>query len=58
MQVDINPRSGRSGIVGVEIQEGIKRPGWIRIQKRIEQSRLAGFANGQILPLIPGITET
>src|SRR4029077_8418292 len=58
MQVDINPRSGRSGIVRSEIQERIKRRGWIRIQKCFPQSRRADFADGQILPFVPGITKT
>ena len=35
----------------------IERCGWIRIQKRLPEPRLAGFANREILPLIPGITE-
>src|SRR5438094_6278740 len=58
MQVDINPRSGRLGVMGREIQERIKCRSWVRIQQRIPQPRLADFADGQILPLIPGITET
>src|SRR6266566_667288 len=58
MQVNINFRSGRLGVVSSEIQEWIKRRSWICIQKRLPQPRLAGFADGQILPLIPGITKT
>src|ERR1043166_1927695 len=58
MQVDINPRSGRSGILRSEIQERIKCCGRIRIQQCFTQPRLADLANGQILSLIPGITKT
>src|ERR1043166_6394505 len=58
MQVDVNPRSGCLGVVSSEIQEGIKCRSRIRIQKCFPQSRLAGFADGQILPLVPGITKT
>src|SRR4029453_6664001 len=57
MQVDVNPRSGRLGVVGSKIQEGIKRCGRVRIQECVPQSRLAGFANGQVLPPAAGIAE-
>ena len=57
MQGDINSASGR-GVVAIAIQEWIKRRGWVRVQERVPQSGLAGFADGQILPLVPGITET
>src|SRR6266480_619774 len=58
MQVNINFCSGRLGVVGSEIQERIKCRGWIRIQKCFPQSRVAGVADGQILPFVPGITKT
>ena len=58
MQGDINSGSGRLGVVSSEIQERIKRRGRVRIQQRFPQSRLADLANGQILPLVPGVTET
>src|SRR5215475_3666503 len=58
MQVDINSASSRLGVMGGEIQERIKCCSGIRIQERITQPRLAGFANGQVLPLIPRITKT
>src|SRR6476660_875954 len=58
MQVDVNPRSGRLGVVGREIQEGIKCRGWIRIQKCFPQSRRADFVDGQILAFVPRITKT
>ena len=58
MQGDINSLPGRLGVVGIEIQERIKCRSWVRIQKCFPQSRLADFADGQILPLIPGITKT
>src|SRR5947208_14180983 len=58
MQVDINLRSGRPGIVSSEIQERIKCRGRIRIQKCVPQSRLASFADRQILPFVPRITKT
>src|SRR5437667_7981930 len=38
--------------------ERIDRRGWVRTQHRVPQSRLAHIAYRQILPLIPGITET
>ena len=44
--------------MGVEIQEWIKCRSWVCIQKCFPQSRLADFADGQDLPLIPGITKT
>ncbi len=58
MQGDINSLPGRLGVVGSEIQERIKRRRWVRIQQRFPQPRLASFADGQILPLVPGITKT
>ena len=58
MQGDVNSAPGRLGVVGSEIQERIKCRSWVRIQKCVPQSRLADFANGQILPLVPGITKT
>src|SRR5438067_8441780 len=57
MQGDVNSAPGGLGVVGSEIQERIKRRSWIRIQKCFPQSRLADFANGQVLPLVPRITE-
>ena len=57
MQGHVNSLPGRLGVVGSEIQEGIKRCGRVRIQECVPQSRLADFANGQVLPLVPGITE-
>src|SRR5437667_7905264 len=58
MQGDINLFPGRLGVVASDAQEWIKRRGRVGIQQRVAQPRLAGFANGQILPLVPGITET
>jgi hypothetical protein len=43
--------------VGSEIQERIKCRCRVRIQQRFPQSGLADFADGQVLPLVPGITE-
>ena len=57
MQSDINSAPSRLGVVGIEIEERIKGRSRIRIQQRLPQSGLAGSADGQILPLIPGITE-
>src|SRR6266478_7396481 len=57
MQGDVNSAPGRLGVVGSEIQEGIKCGSWIRIQKCVPQSRRADFANGQVLPLVQGIAE-
>src|SRR5215475_12720569 len=58
MQCDINSASGRSRVVRSKIQERIKCSRWVGIQKCFTQPRLAGFVDGQILPLVPGITET
>ena len=58
MQGDVNSLPGRLGVMGIEIQERIKRRSWVCIQKRFPQSRLAGFADGQDLPLIPRVTKT
>src|SRR6266513_400619 len=58
MQVDINSSPGVAGVVGIETLERIKRRGRIRIQQRVPQSRLADLADRDILPLVPGITET
>src|SRR5438309_4351775 len=58
MQGHINSGSGRRGIVSMEVQERIKRAGGVRIQERIPQPGLADLADGQVLPLVPGITET
>src|SRR6266550_2073242 len=57
MQGDVNSAPGRLSVVGSKIQEGIKRCGRVRIQEGVPQSRLADFANGQVLPLVPGVTE-
>src|SRR2546429_7461508 len=58
MQGDVNGLSGRRGVVASDTQEGIKRRGRVGIQQRVAQPRLADFANGQVLPLVAGITET
>src|SRR4030095_16127162 len=58
MQGDINSRSGRARVVSIKIQEQIKCRSRIRIQKSFSQSRLADFADGQILPFVAGITKT
>src|SRR6266478_2909380 len=58
MQGNINSAPGCLAVVAKEAEERIKRRGWIRIQERVLQSRLAGLAYRQILPLVPGITET
>src|SRR4030095_2660978 len=58
MKGDINSASGRLGIVSVEIQKRIKCRSRIRIQKCFAQTRLADFADGQVLPFIPRITKT
>src|SRR5713101_9569273 len=58
MQGDVNSFPGRRGVVASDTQEWIKRRGRVGIQQRVAQPRLADFANGQVLPLIPGIAET
>src|SRR6266568_7185510 len=58
MQGDVNSLPGRLGVVAGDAQERIKRRGRVGIQQRVAQPRLADFANGQVLPLIPGIAET
>src|SRR6266566_5039004 len=58
MQSDVNGLSGRFGVVASDTQEWIKRRGRVGIQQRVAQPRLAGFANGQALPVVSGVTET
>src|SRR6266699_2738591 len=58
MQGDVNGLSGRRGVVASDTKEWIKRRGRVGIQQRVAQPRLADFANGQVLPLVAGITET
>src|SRR5262249_15527989 len=58
MQGDVNLLPGRLGVVGIDIQERIKRRGWIAVQKRLAQSGLADLANGQVLSFVPRVTET
>ena|SRR5207249_11979776 len=58
MKSDINSLPSRRGVVASEIQERIKRRSRVCIQKCFPQPRLADFADGQILPLIPRITKT
>src|SRR4029077_8452936 len=58
MQCNINPANRGFSIATEESKERIKRCGWVRIQQRLPQSRPAHIACRQILPLIPGITET
>src|SRR5438128_8299799 len=58
MQCNINPANRGFSVATEESKERIKRRGWVRTQQRVPQSRLAHIAYRQILPLIPGITET
>ena len=58
MQVDVNSCPSCLGVVSSEIQERIKCRRRIRIQKCVPQSRLANFADRQILPFVPRITKT
>src|SRR5438132_6225663 len=58
MQGDINSLSGHLAVGTEEPTERIKRRGRVRIQERVAQPRLADLAYGQVLPLVPGITET
>src|SRR2546428_12862125 len=58
MQGNVNCLSGRRGVVASDTKEWIKRRGRVGIQQRVAQPRLADFANGQVLPLVAGITET
>ena len=57
MQSDINSGSGRFAVATEQPKERIKRRGRVRIQERLPQANLADLAYGQILPLVPGITE-
>src|SRR5262245_17140419 len=41
-----------------KVQERIERCRRVRIQQRLPQTRLAGLADGYVLPFVPGITET
>src|SRR6266481_1202390 len=58
MQSNINSLPGCRRVLAGEIQERIKRGGRIRIQQRASQPGLANFANGQVLSLVNGVTET
>src|SRR6059058_2526913 len=58
MEGDVNSLPRLCRVVSIEIQERIKCCSRIRIQKCFPQSGLAGFADGQVLPFVPGITET
>src|SRR5262245_35313953 len=58
MQCDINSLPGRSGVWVEESAKRIKCCGWVRIEQRVPQPRLAGFADGEVLPFVPRITET
>src|SRR6266446_5748707 len=58
MQCNINPANRGFSVATEESKERIKRRGWVRTQQSVPQSRLAHVAYRQILPLIPGITET
>src|SRR5438045_1272058 len=58
MQCNINPANRGFSVAASETKEWIKGRGWVRIQQGLPQSRLAHIAYRQILPLIPGITET
>ena len=50
LQVHIDPGSGRPCIMGIEIHEGIKRCGRIRIQQRVPQPGLAGLTYRYVFP--------
>src|SRR5213593_1619083 len=58
MQGNINSLPGPCCVVRIEIQERIERRGRVCVQKRRAQSRLTDFADGEVLSLIPGVTET
>src|SRR5437762_4623152 len=58
MQCNINPANRGFSVATEESKERIKRRGRISVQERLPQSRPAHLAYRQILPLIPGITET
>src|SRR6266699_5974767 len=58
MQGDVNLLSGQLGVEAIDAKERVKRRGGIRTQQRLPQPRLADFADGQVLALVPGIPET
>ena len=58
MQVDVNSGPGRRRVMSSQIQERVKGCSRVRVQKCLPQARLASFANGQLLSLVPGITKT
>src|SRR5437870_1610243 len=58
MQSHINSLPGSRGVLAEKATERIKRRGRIGVQQGIAQPRLADFANGQVLSLVAGITET
>src|SRR2546430_594099 len=57
MQSNINSTSRRAAVTAKDAKERIKRRGWVCIQERLPQSRLAHLAYGQVLSLVPGITK-
>src|SRR6266699_1621760 len=58
MQGDINGLSGSRAVLAEKATERIKRRGRICVEQGIAQSRLAHFANGQVLPFVARVTET
>src|SRR5262245_34914408 len=57
MQVDVNPVYRRIRIATKETQERVKRRGWVRIQQRVSQTRLADLTQGQVLSFVASVTE-
>src|SRR6267143_5084773 len=58
MQCDINPSPGHPGVWVEKATKRIKRRGRICVEQRVAQSRLANFADGQVLPFVARVTET
>src|SRR4030095_16916569 len=58
MQVNVNSGPSRRRVMSSEIQEWVKRCSRVRVQQCLPQARLASFADGQILSLIAGVTQT
>src|SRR5882724_4450542 len=58
MQRNVNRLSGPFAVATINSQERIKGCGRIRIQQRVAQPGLAHFAKGEILSLVPRVTES
>ena len=58
MQINIDSGPGRCRVLAKKAQKWIKRGRRIRIQKRRHKPGCADLTDGNVLPFIPGVTET